>query len=615
MAGGNPEATLSLLSKSAVVADFKRLVLDRLGETDKNSSTNQSKSTLSTALGVAELGRELYDKALSLPEAKSVSLQYTDNKSKHQYGNFTGTNSYVRDSSGNWVVETVGQTPKQVKSGSGWIILRPYAPDYPLFSNEATGDAFTINIHDFEPTSTVADFEPLYTKLKEAKFSGDESIADDTLTETSQATTHREEASDEINKDSDYEDAIASNNNHKTSTEIAESLPPYVWQHLHFGGMVPKQISVDTSKAEFDSVYNNVQAVIYDIPTYTSDNAADQTLDQSATQLFCYQQPESISYTSSAQFDAQSPRGSQQPFQFYVANNAMELSFELKWHIDEIRTFLNEATGSSYSIQDIAEIAENFTRPWTTGTSVHPKLCHVILPGISHIGYITSANITYSGAMSGDYITGPGVLGGDGSTIVPHTITNYFYSQISVSFSMVIVKDVKLFPANSQGLQIKIEAEDSSNENDSTQEANQENKAEDSSKPDDMTTEEAEDTTNNSLSASESPSETAEQEVVQTFNSEATVPAETTQTSSSKKSSKSKKKSSSKKTTTPPEEYYDPTTAVCQSVPYSQDYSSTNSSGNVSYSSSSINYSSMSSNQSTSKNYSSSSSSLNYTPV
>ena len=109
----------------------------------------------------------------------------------------------------------------------------------------------------------------------------------------------------------------------------------------------------------------------------------------------------------------------------------------------------------SYTIQDIANIAESFTRPWdaskskNSAESLKPKLCHVILPGVSQIGYITEAQINLSGDMSGDYATGSGVVSSvSESTLNSNTITNYFYSQIEITFSMLVVKDIHLEPLN-----------------------------------------------------------------------------------------------------------------------------------------------------------------------
>ena len=101
----------------------------------------------------------------------------------------------------------------------------------------------------------------------------------------------------------------------------------------------------------------------------TDDPIQKNDFNYAKNMLLCYQQPENISYTAAAQFDSPAPRGSQQPFQFYITANAMNLNFTLKWHIDEIRTLMNES-GKSYSIQDIAQIAEDFTRPWKRGNSL-----------------------------------------------------------------------------------------------------------------------------------------------------------------------------------------------------------------------------------------------------
>jgi hypothetical protein len=179
-------------------------------------------------------------------------------------------------------------------------------------------------------------------------------------------------------------------------------------------------------------------------------------------QLFCYQQPDSVSFTSSAGYEAVAPRGTQQPFQFYTGANAMTLSFTLRWHIDEVRTFAI-SKDRHISLQEIADIADSFTRPWgiDNGGSLQQKLCKVILPGVSEIGYITQAQINYTGDMSGSYITGSGVLtGNDGSAKTNGTITDYFYSQLEVTFELLMVRDIKLLSAAQGKIQYSIYAED-----------------------------------------------------------------------------------------------------------------------------------------------------------
>ena len=160
--------------------------------------------------------------------------------------------------------------------------------------------------------------------------------------------------------------------------------------------------------------------------------------------LYCFQKPESVSYNAAASFDTVSPRGSQQPFQFYASANAIDLGFTLDFHIDEVRT-LKKANGGHYSLQDIADIAENFTRPWIAESdggnvnSVKPKVVKVVLPGVSEIGYMTQANITYSGDMTGDMTQGGGL-----ASMSKGVLTNYHYTQLQISFTLVLLKDIKL---------------------------------------------------------------------------------------------------------------------------------------------------------------------------
>ena len=154
-------------------------------------------------------------------------------------------------------------------------------------------------------------------------------------------------------------------------------------------------------------------------------------------------------------------------------------------------------------IQDIAEIAEGFTRPWRNGTSLQPKLCKVILPGISQIGYITEAQIQYSGDMTGNYTSAAGVLL-NGNT--PNSIYNYFYSQIDVTFTMIIVKDITLWTTSEDKWHIEIHGDDGEGKS-GTEKANQSSPA---SSPDNnqanIPAGEVSDTTNNSSSTVEASS-------------------------------------------------------------------------------------------------------------
>ena len=113
--------------------------------------------------------------------------------------------------------------------------------------------------------------------------------------------------------------------------------------------------------------------------------------------------------------------------------------------------------GKSLSLQEIADTAEDFTRPWARDNSIKPKLVKVILPGISEIGYMTQAQVTYKGDMTGDVSTGSGVINdstqwnaGRGAIGNQHQFTtNYYYNQLEITFSLVVVKDTKLLPIDS----------------------------------------------------------------------------------------------------------------------------------------------------------------------
>lgn len=408
------------------------------------SSILGHKSDVSQSGIKTTLNKVLYDKSLNLPEAKSISFAYSDDNSR-QYCKFTGSKIFS-DFYG-----TINNSLKDIKSFSGWVTLNTKSENYVWITNNVT--TYIVEINEISPLPIIEDLQQLYDKLKDNLFSSIESIINDTKIAQSIATTLKDETSDAINSGAEdlekniigtsfLSDSKSSKKDNKSSKFTPEKL---------LGVVYPKQISKPTSKLINDSVYNNVQAVVYDLSLSDDSNpltSGQSGFDKARTTLLCYQQPENISYTAASQYDAVTPRGAQQPLQFYISANAMSLNFSLKWHIDEIRTLL-DASGESYSIQDIAQIAEDFTRPWKRGDSIEPKLCKVILPGVQHIGYITEAQISYSGDMTGDYATGGGVLtSAAASTSSNNTtvrgVTNYFYSQIDITFSMIIIKDITL---------------------------------------------------------------------------------------------------------------------------------------------------------------------------
>ena len=417
-----------------------------------NNSYNSHTSDVSQSMPESKLDTELYDKAVALPEAQSVSLYRDENNSSRQYGTFLG-GAVFKDFNG-----TIDASNKSVLSISGWITLNSKSDTYAWITNSL--NTYIVPLNKVRPEPIVNDFQPLFDKLKDNKYINDELVIIDTAIEQSKAATFKEISSEAINFGSEDTTkyaygSISDLNDEKfnynfvnctrvsnTNNEHSEA-KSYVPGYKYHDVIYPQQISKRNADVYNSSVYNNVQAVVYDLSSEVTNDGLeklDSSFDKSKSMLLCYQQPENISYTAAAQFDSPAPRGTQQPFQFYIAANAMSLNFTLRWHIDELRTLV-DVENRSYSIQDIAQIAEDFTRPWKKGNSIEPKLCKVILPGVQHIGYITEAQISYSGDMAGSLSTGAGVLK---DKEVARDITDYFYSQIDVTFSMIIIKDIAL---------------------------------------------------------------------------------------------------------------------------------------------------------------------------
>ena len=417
-----------------------------------NNSYNSHTSDVSQSMPESKLDTELYDKAVALPEAQSVSLYRDENNSSRQYGTFLG-GAVFKDFNG-----TIDALNKSVLSISGWITLNSKSDIYAWITNSL--NTYIVPLNKVRPEPIVNDFQPLFDKLKDNKYINYELVIADTVIEQSKAATFKEISSEAINFGSEDTTkyaygSISDLNDEKfnynfvnctrvsnTNNEHSEA-KSYVPGYKYHDVIYPQQISKRNADVYNSSVYNNVQAVVYDLSSEITNDGLeklDSSFDKSKSMLLCYQQPENISYTAAAQFDSPAPRGTQQPFQFYIAANAMSLNFTLRWHIDELRTLM-DVENRSYSIQDIAQIAEDFTRPWKKGNSIEPKLCKVILPGVQHIGYITEAQISYSGDMAGSLSTGAGVLK---DKEVARDITDYFYSQIDVTFSMIIIKDIAL---------------------------------------------------------------------------------------------------------------------------------------------------------------------------
>lgn len=456
---------LCLDAKNETVHAFEILVDQTLGYASaKLDNINVSGAT---AHIVSKFTKDLYDKVQTVSEINTTELPKSlIAGGDYIYAKFIGSNIYKS------LDGTIDKLSK-MSNKLGWITLDNLSSDY-VFLKNITG-TYIVSLSDIKPESIITDFQALYDKLQETRFAGSDRFFNDINTALSLVVTYRniiapnianteQEAiithteTDQIYTLTDFKHytlgespspallqmpIISDDNNtkqqqYKLDNYKLKKVPDY------FHGVYPKQISVqplESSLAFNQNAVNEIQAIIYDLPEYNEKNYSN---GKSYSILYCFQKPENISYNAAASFDTVSPRGSQQPFQFYASANAIDLSFTLDFHIDEVRT-LKKANGGHYSLQDIADIAENFTRPWIAESdggnvnSVKPKVVKVVLPGVSEIGYMTQANITYSGDMTGDMTQGGGL-----ASMSKGVLTNYHYTQIQISFTLVLLKDIKL---------------------------------------------------------------------------------------------------------------------------------------------------------------------------
>ena len=430
----------------------------------------QTVSEINTTVhNVSKFTKELYDKVQTVSEINITELPKSlITSGDYIYAKFIGSNIYKS------LDGTIDQLAK-MSNKLGWITLDNLSSEYVFLKN--TVGNYIVSLSDIKPESIITDFHALYDKLQETRFAGSDRFFNDINTALSLVTTYRNIIApniantglddiithietDQIYTLTDFKHStlgespspellqmpISSDDN---STEQSQyKLDNYKLKKVpdYFHGVYPKQISVqplESSLAFNQNAVNEIQAIIYDLPEYNEKNYSDGK-SKSYSILYCFQKPESVSYNAAASFDTVSPRGSQQPFQFYASANAIDLSFTLDFHIDEVRT-LKKANGGHYSLQDIADIAENFTRPWIAESdggnvnSVKPKVVKVVLPGVSEIGYMTQANITYSGDMTGDMTQGGGL-----ASMSKGVLTNYHYTQLQISFTLVLLKDIKL---------------------------------------------------------------------------------------------------------------------------------------------------------------------------
>ena len=456
---------LCLDAKNETVYAFETLVDQALGyASSKLDAINISDATVHN---VSKFTKELYDKVQTVSEINTTELPKSLIKSgDYIYAKFIGSNIYKS------LDGTIDQLAK-MSNKLGWITLDNLSSEYVFLKN--TVGNYIVSLSDIKPESIITDFHALYDKLQETRFAGSDRFFNDINTALSLAATYRNiiapnianteqddiithTETDQIYTLTDFKHytlgespspgllqmPISSDDN---STEQSQyKLDDYKLKKVpdYFHGVYPKQISVqplESSLAFNQNAVNEIQAIIYDLPEYNEKNYSN---GKSYSILYCFQKPESVSYNAAASFDTVSPRGSQQPFQFYASANAIDLGFTLDFHIDEVRT-LKKANGGHYSLQDIADIAENFTRPWIAESdggnvnSVKPKVVKVVLPGVSEIGYMTQANITYSGDMTGDMTQGGGL-----ASMSKGVLTNYHYTQLQISFTLVLLKDIKL---------------------------------------------------------------------------------------------------------------------------------------------------------------------------
>lgn len=453
----------------------------------------------------------------------SISSQFNNVTSQ-----ITGASSQITGAVtqlGNKFSGQLSGTISQVGGQIGKAILDPSSPGYAIFTNNDITEI--ISIDDFNPESLIDDFSDLYQTLLNNKFSKLENYTSDIKSLGSLFTSFSEFTSDDIigtisdqfntftgdlvdnvsglwdSASTDIFSTIDSFKNivipdtiNSTQTNLSipdsankliSTIPSSDNSTAHgsvsdiakgISNLSGKEVSISTSninpsKLDLDSNGLTDQ----NIDKHTTSNFYDTlnvaqvqatiTYDGLKNPLLCWQQPESISYSASAQFDGVPSRGTQQPFQFYNCANQITLGFELKWHIDELELYKSQYK----TLQEIADIAEDFTRPYSYGDSLMPKLCTVTLPSLSEIGYITEAQISYGGALTGNdpynYAVHKEMKDNENlmqrvsdndlkkiddnlhrvnNTNTDYTNTDYQYSTLTINFQLLLVKDIKLSP-------------------------------------------------------------------------------------------------------------------------------------------------------------------------
>ena len=421
----------------------------------KSSGLNVINSIKAIGSNPKELGKNLYDAATSIADMAKVGYDVVgDLKTKAQSFQYIGENLY-KDLEGqiSGSVDSLKGVGNTIK---GWFSKDETSEGLGILTNNGTSSI--ISTKSLKPAEVVADLQPAYNKLQEKYLTSNSNIKDDLKDSTAELIT---------NKDSDIKDKlekqVAGDVSGVTGTELAQATN--IGDIQSYGYSTTQNSSNKYIVSRLGDLM--VQAMLYDIPDdSTGDVIKDR--DKASNLLLCFQQPDNISYSAQASYDTVQTRGSQQPFMFYQCANAITMNFTLKWHIDELRMmnyyeddsyqgyvsgYINEAdqdAGQLMSLQDIAAMAEDFTRPWKNRESITPKRVRVVLPGIVRSGYITSAQITYTGDMTGSLHTmnpetsPQGDKIGNINSVYSAEITEYYYSQIEVSFELMILQEIEL---------------------------------------------------------------------------------------------------------------------------------------------------------------------------
>ena len=159
--------------------------------TSSNNSYSSHTSDVSQSKLESKLDTELYDKAVALPEAQSVSLYRDESNSSRQYGTFLGCTVFK------YFNGTIDALNKSVPQTSGWITLNNKSDVYAWITSSL--NTYIVPLNKVRPEPIVNDFQPLFDKLKDNKYINDELVIIDTAIEQSKAATFKEISSKAIN--------------------------------------------------------------------------------------------------------------------------------------------------------------------------------------------------------------------------------------------------------------------------------------------------------------------------------------------------------------------------------------------------------------------------------